>query len=108
MDKHIKFKNDNRNGWILVRPGILASESAKNIHLVEVKLLDNSDEVQLCSTHTYCNEELIEKKKYISECIFHNTPKGRHALRIKVAELQNSGLEVCGKCAGHLYADPVA
>ena len=108
MDKLIEFKDKTCNCWVLVFPKRLSCKSAKNIHLVEVEFNHHNNTIRRWSTHTYCDEELIQEKKYIEGCIFHNTLEGCHALRKKVAELQNSGYEVCGNCAGHLYADPVA
>lgn len=108
MDKPIKLKDTTCNGWVLVNPSRLTAENAKNIHLVEVKFAYNSDAILSWSDCTYCGEELTAKKNYITGCIFHDTAEGRIALRQKVAEFQNKGYEVCGNCAGHLYADPVA
>ena len=108
MDKLIKFKNKNCNSWVLVLPKRLSCESAKNIHLVEIEFDCTNNKIRRWSAHTYCDEELIQEKGYIDGRIFHNTLKDRHALRMKVAELQNDGHEVCGNCAGHLYADHVA
>lgn len=108
MDKNIKFKNKTCNGWVLVNPKRLASENAKNIHIVEVKFKDNSDSIEHWSSSTYCEEKLIAEKNHIIGGIFQNTQEGRRALRLKVAELQNGGHEFCGNCAGHLYADPIA
>ena len=75
---------------------------------MEVEFNHHNNTIRRWSTHTYCDEELAQDKRHIKECIFHNIPEDCDALRKKVAELQNSGFEVCGKCAGHLYADPVA
>ena len=108
MDKPIKLKDTTCNGWVLVHPRRLTSKTAKNIHLVEVKFADSSNTILKWSDYTYCGEELVDEKKHVQDCTFRNTPEGRQALRLKVAELQNSGSEVCGNCAGHLYADPVA
>lgn len=108
MNKLIDLKDKACNGWVLVYPRRLTSKTAKNIHLVEVKFADSSNAILKWSDYTYCEEELIDEKKHVPDCTFRNTPEGRQALRLKVAELQNSGSEVCGKCAGHLYADPVA
>lgn len=97
----------NCNGWTLVSPKRLICETAKNIHIVEVRI-DTNGNIVHWSDSTFCELDLIDAKKHIKDCIFINTTKGETALRSKIANLQNMGYEVCGTCAGHLYADCVA
>ena len=102
---NIKLKDTtNCNGWVLVLPKRLTCPTAKNIHLVEVHINDKG-EIDHWSKSTFCEEALRTEKNYIADCIFRDTAKGRADLRNKVAAFQNGASEICGTCAGHLYAD---
>ena len=101
----IKLKDTtNCNGWVLVYPWRLKCPSAKNVHLVEVHFGINGV-IDYWSENTFCEEELKDEKNFVRGCTFRDTEAGRKGLRNKVAELQNGDTEVCGTCAGHLYAD---
>lgn len=104
---NIELKDKHCNGWVLVYPRRLVAENAKNIHIVEVRI-DAQGKIVYWSDSTCCAEDLTATKRHIKGCIFPDTPEGRSALRRKVADLQNNCHEVCGSCAGHLYADCIA
>ena len=92
------------DGWIIVDKDQLEGSTAKNWHIVEVKLDDN-DVVIKRSTKTFCGENLKDVIDWDrNNHVFRNDFAGRCRLRNVMARLQNTiAEEFCGRCAAHLY-----
>ena len=96
--------NKDCNGWAIYEKEYIAGDSPRNIHVVEAHVTEvkgNSYSRPNAELKTQCgNRKLIKSGR---KCIMAST--SHVDIRNKLAELQNSGLEVCGQCAATFYAD---
>ncbi len=92
------------DGWAIYEKEYIDGDQPRNIHVVEAKVTEengttysrpNSDLVTQCGNRT-----LVKSSR---KCII--ASKSSVDIRNKLAELQNSGLEVCGQCVATFYAD---
>ena len=97
--------NKDCNGWAIYDKQYIDSEQPQNIHVVEAYVVRQPDGTSSSRPNsglkTQCgNRKLIKSKR---TCIMAST--SHVDVRNKIAELQNSGREVCGQCAATFYAD---
>lgn len=94
------------NGWAVYSKENIDAESARNVHVAEVKI--STDPATGSTTirpndklETVCGlQTLIAKGR---KNLFYS--ENDVDIRNKMVELQNMGIEVCGCCASHFYAD---
>ena len=102
--KKIPFEHPGCNGWAIYEKKFIDAECPKNIHVAEGKFwIDDKGKKKfrpISSLKTICNEKLIDKNRIQIFCS--DAPS---EIRSELAELQNTGKEVCGVCVSHFYAD---
>lgn len=99
------IKHENCNGWAIYDRQYIDGEQSHNIHAVETFVIQNQDGTfssrPNCDLKTRCGVRTLKKGK--RSCIMASTSEVD--IRNKLAELQNSGREVCGQCVATFYAD---
>ncbi len=103
----ITFEHAGCNGWAIYDRRYIEADEAHNIHVAECKITTNQNgQERICpNKETICGERLKDSSSGRSN-IYHS--KDATKIRLKLAELQNEGIEVCGTCVSHFYADPKA
>lgn len=95
------------NGWAVIHKKLLDKDDGRNFHIVEVKIQKGSDNKEYIAGQaetTTCGLAL-KKSVDLSGCKFFRK-EVQNAFRIQLAEWQNVGNELCGRCVGHFYKDP--
>ena len=102
--KKIPFEHPGCNGWAIYEKKFIDAECPKNIHVAEGKVRtdENGNKTFTVNSQkrTVCKEKLIDKNREYIFCSCNSSN-----IRSKLAELQNSGYEVCGVCVSHFYED---
>lgn len=94
----------NCNGWAVIDGQYVDAENAKNVHVAECIISHNQNGgISWSCNHdrkTICGEQLGSSRI---------TPIGISeddaTIRTKLALLEEKGIEVCGTCTSHFYAD---
>lgn len=98
------FVHNECNGWILMPPDAMNADNSRNYHVVEVKIgINDEDGVKIVrnkNNRSLCN---LEVKKGSLKHIFRSDNENQ--MRMELARIQNSGLEVCGNCVARFYKD---
>ena len=105
---NVVFKNPGCNGWIIVDKDQIVADTPRNYHVAEVSITSNWDGskrvVLNAKQETCCGLKVKSGCTYMCSYLASEVS----ALRMKLAEMENSNNETCGNCIGHFYADPVA
>ena len=103
----IDCEHSGCNGWALYESQYIEGDAPHNIHVAEVRIVANKnggvDVTPNGERITSCGKRHLVAERRCN-CFYSNSEK---AIRNKIVELQNSGREVCGMCAGHFYSDPI-
>ena len=101
----MKFDHKNCNGWVVIAPTDVDGGDPVNYHVVEVvvarengkitSVLRNDDNVTMCG-------DLKVKPGRHASVVLRETAE---EMRSVVAELHNSGKQICGRCVARFYAD---
>ncbi len=100
-----EITHKNCNGWAIYDSQYIAGDQPHNIHVVATFVEQAPDGTSTSRPNdelkTMCgNQALVQAKR---SCILASTSAVE--IRQKLAELQNSGSEVCGQCVATFYAD---
>ena len=96
----IQFMHRGCNGWAVLDKTTIDALNARNIHVAEVEIASDDSAKLNGAGKTICGKKL---KCGTLSPILMTSDAG--AIRTKLADLQNSGREVCGVCASHFYED---
>lgn len=108
MIKHRVFKDEP--GYLVVDAKCVDCDDAKNAHVIKVRIDQDEDghrQFQRDSKSTICGEPLSSGKIGDGRVTKTYLKSESKDLRSKLAELQNTGYEICGVCVSHFYADYV-
>lgn len=97
----IPFEHEGCDCWGIYESQYIDAEISNNMHVVECR---NSGEKSITPNNeleTVCGQKLNRgNRKHSGKFI------DASEIRLKLAQLQNQGNEVCGTCVSHFYADP--
>ena len=94
------------NGWAVIPKSILKKDDGRNFHITEVHIAKGAagnDHLTYGANVTCCGLGIKPSADY-GKCFCRK--ESQDSFRIKLAEWQNDGYELCGRCVGHFYKDP--
>lgn len=96
------------NGWAVVESKYFDATTAKNIHVLEVKISHENGRIMVYpnADKISCCEQLKLKSSGWTYLEIFNKEQVNE-LRTYLSSLQNGKYETCGNCAKHFYADNV-
>lgn len=94
------------NGWAAYDPKFIEGEGPHNVHIVEARITKEDDGRILAAPNdelkTVCGAQHLIKDKRTYTIV----ATDEKVMRSELSRLQNAGVEVCGQCVAHFYADP--
>lgn len=101
----IDIQDKNCNGWAAYDPKFIEGEGPHNVHIVEAKISKEKDGRIYATPNdelvTACGAQHLVKDKRTYTIV----ATDENVMRAELARLQNAGVEVCGQCVAHFYAD---
>ena len=101
----MNFDNNGCNGWVVVSPDVIVSDSANNYHVVEVEI--KREDGKIVETFRNAKNETMCHGRFVKNGSHPNIVRAEDAatMRLELAKLQNEGKEICGQCVARFYAD---